>query len=404
MIRPGLRFPLRWRLTILYGAAFFGTGALLLAVNYAFVRHNLQQQTLTFVVPEGRLSEKDLEELSGRASEYQHNLQTETLEQLFRQSLFALIMMGIAAGLLGYLVADRALAPLGDITTAARRVAAGQLSQRIAHSGPNDEIKELADTFDEMVARLERAFAAQRRFVAHASHELRTPLAMERTLLEVALANPDASSDLQETGEKLLEVNRRNEELITGLLLLARSERELVETEHVDLTAVCEHAMDVVSPEFTAAEVSLRSSLAPLTIVGSAVLLDRLVTNLLQNAARHNVPGGWAELSVQPLPLSAAPQGRPTMALLEVSNTGAEIPEIEIPRLFEPFQSLSEVPGSRSGPTRVRGSGLGLSIVRAIAATHGGEVRAFPRDGGGLVVQVRIALAPPTAADSLHSP
>ncbi|NUS73152.1 MAG: HAMP domain-containing histidine kinase [Corynebacteriales bacterium] len=387
-----VRFPLRWRLTLLYGAAFFAAGVVLLAVNYAFVRHSIEQQGITFVVPKGMEIPNDAaEKITDEATKYQQELQKKTLHELLKQSIFALILMGIAALLLGYVVADRALAPLGRITASARRVAGGKLSERIGLAGPDDEVKELAETFDDMVARLEAAFAAQQRFVAHASHELRTPLAMERTVLEVALADPDVSADLRDTGEKLLEVNRRNEELITGLLLLARSERELAETEAVDLVAVAEHAIDQVEPEFESAQVELRAgNIEPLTVLGSPVLLDRMITNLLQNAARHNLPEtGWAELSVRQYH---------HFALIEVSNTGTQIPQSEVQRLFEPFQSLSgertRVAGVATSGARIRGTGLGLSIVRAIVRTHRGAVRAVPRPDGGLSVQVKLPLIP----------
>jgi signal transduction histidine kinase len=363
-------------LTILYGAAFFAAGALLLAVNYAFVRYNLQQQTPTLVLPEGvRIPDEVISEITERASDYQRTLQQKTLDSLLRQSLIALIGVGAAALLLGYLVTERALAPLQDITAATRRVAGGKLTERIGLNGPDDEIKELADTFDVMVARLQQSFEAQQRFVAHASHELRTPLALNRTVLEVALADPGASGDLRKLASELLEVNERNERLIEGLLILARSEHDLPERETVDLTAVCEHAVDDVSDESSRVGVRLRVQLEPLAVSGSALLLTQLVTNLLHNAVRYNVPHGVVDLSV-------VREG--AQALLIVSNTGPVVPQEEIPRLFEPFQSLS---GAR---IRGAGTGLGLSIVRAIATTHGGGVTAQGHDGGGLTVVVSL--------------
>lgn len=378
--RAGIRFPLRVRLTILYGAAFFAAGALLLAVNYAFVRYNLQQQTPTLVLPEGaQIPESSLDEITARANAYQHTLQEETLDSLLRQSLIALAGVGAAALVLGYLVTSRALAPLQDITASARSVAGGKFTGRLGLGGPNDEIKELADTFDMMVARLQKSFEAQQRFVAHASHELRTPLALNRTVLEVALANPDASDDLREVAGKLLDVNRRNEDLITGLLVLARSEHDLAETELVDLTAVSEHAIDSVSAEYDAASITLQSTIEPLVVNGSAVLLDQLVTNLLHNAVRHNLPDGYAKLTI-------TREG--ATAVITMRNSGADVPADQIPRLFEPFQSLS---GAR---VRGSGTGLGLSIVRAIAQTHGGTATAHPNQGGGLVVVVTLPAVP----------
>lgn len=353
-----IRFPLRWRLTIMYGAAFFTAGALLLIANYAFVRYNLQQQTPTLIIPSGtEVPPNVLEEITESANDYQRDLQQQTLNSLLKQSLIALAGVGAAALVLGYLVTERALAPLQDITASARRVAVGRLTERIALGGPDDEIKELADTFDEMVARLQQSFEAQRRFVAHASHELRTPLALNRTLLDVALADPEAPPQLRELAEKLLQVNDRNERLIQGLLTLARSEHGTEEREPTDLTALCEHALDQVADEATAADVKVSSQLHPATVIGSAVLLDQLVTNLLHNAVRHNVADGWVQLAAYPSGPSA---------LIVVSNTGPVVPPTEIDRLFEPFQSLS---GSRAGK---RSTGLGLSIVRAIASTHSG--------------------------------
>jgi signal transduction histidine kinase len=231
-------------------------------------------------------------------------------------------------------------------------------------------VQQLADTFDTMLEHLDRSFDGQRRFVANASHELRTPLAINRTLIELAITRPDAPAPTRQLGDSLLTVNARHERLIDGLLTLADSENEVTERIPVDLADVAGHVV-----EQTTGDLAVRSTLDPAGTVGDPVLLERLTQNLVENAVRHNEPGGW--LAVR----TATVDG---VATLEVTNTGPVVPEYEIESLFQPFRRLdSRVDGER-------GFGLGLSIVRAIARAHRGEATAVPRPEGGLTVTVTL--------------
>ena len=386
--RLGIRPTLRVRLTALYGAAFFLAGLALVAVLYALVAWNLDQPRALVVPMEGSLpAQPQSDVVAGPPGPFaeeleraQQSLRDQTLSALLWQSLIALAAVGMVAVGLGYVLAGRALRPLHQVTATARRVADDRsLHERIALSGPRDEIKELADTFDAMLARLDAAFAGQRRFAANASHELRTPLAVNRTLLEVALTDPDASEDLRRLGRTLLATNERSERLIDGLLLLARSEHEVQERHPVDLADLATHALEVTCAEAQAAGVRVTRRLDPARTAGDPLLLERLVLNVIQNAVRHNVPGG--ELSVR---TGADAAG----AVVEVSNTGPEIPAYEIDTLFEPFRRL----GTERLETG-RGVGLGLSIVRSVTRAHGGHVTATARRGGGLAVRVTLPLA-----------
>ncbi len=301
------------------------------------------------------------------------------LNTLLKRSLLALIGLAVVAFAFGYVMAGRVLAPLGRIMRTARGVVGSDLRRRIELDGPDDELKELADTFDEMLDRLERSFDAQRRFVANASHELRTPLAINRTLLEVQLSDPEASPDLQQLGKTLLATNERSEQLVEGLLLLARSENEIVDRKPVDLAEAASQALDQTRSEAQDKGVELRGSMSAAVVQGNGVLLERIALNLVQNAVRYNVAdGGWVEVS------TFTDHGQ---ALLVVENTGPIVPGYEVDNMFEPFRRL------RTERTRSdKGVGLGLSIARSVARAHGGVISAEPREGGGLVMRVAIPL------------
>ncbi|GAA3041328.1 hypothetical protein GCM10020000_20060 [Streptomyces olivoverticillatus] len=253
-------------------------------------------------------------------------------------------------------------------------MAGTDLSRRIELGGPDDELKELSDTFDEMLDRLERAFTAQQRFVANASHELRTPLAINRTLLEVHLSDPGASPELQQLGKTLLATNERSEQLVEGLLLLARSDNEIVDRKPVDLAEVASQAIDQARTEAQAKGVELRGTRQPAVVQGNGVLLERIALNLVQNAVRYNAPDGWVEVTTET---------QPGQAVLVVENTGPVVPAYELDNIFEPFRRLRT---ERTGSDK--GVGLGLSIVRSVARAHGGRITAVPREGGGLVMRV----------------
>jgi signal transduction histidine kinase len=285
----------------------------------------------------------------------------------------ALAVVGAVAVAVGWLLAGRLLRPLHRVTETARRIAdspARGLHERISLAAPDDELKELADAFDMMIERLDRSFDSQRRFIANASHELRTPLAVTRALIEVALVERPEVRDL---GATLLDVSARHERLIDGLLLLARSEHEVIDRAYVDLadilTDTVERMTESVGPSV---EASIRT--APTS--GNAALLERLVHNLVDNATRYNADGGWVRVTCGTRPDGAA--------TLTVSNTGPVVPGYEVAGLFEPFRRY---PRQRlSGGSA--GAGLGLSIVRAIATAHDGAVGAEPNPGGGLIVTV----------------
>jgi signal transduction histidine kinase len=350
----------RLRLTLLYGGLFFAAGFLLLTVAYVLVTNILENLPFAVQSAEPGLTQQQVAAIR-RAfiDEVQH--------RLIVQSAFALLGVGLIALALGWFVADRALAPLQKVTATARKLSESTLHQRIALQGPEDEIKELADTFDAMLDRLSQAFDTQRRFVSNASHELRTPLAINRTLLEVAVTDPEASEDMKTVGKTLLANNARHERLIEGLLLLARSERELTTRTEVDLGEVASTVIKTAGRR-DRPDIDVKPELTEAPTVGDPVLLEHLVSNLVDNAVRTGVLDGWATCQVE--------------------NTGPVVPAYEVQSLFEPFRRLNTDRIESS-----KGAGLGLSIVRSVVGAHGGTVIATPRENGGLIVTVRLPLA-----------
>ncbi|MDF3290074.1 sensor histidine kinase [Streptomyces silvisoli] len=389
---PWLRPTIRIRLTVLYGGMFLIAGVLLLLIIYLLAAQAMHSgDEAPFRLYSGKVQITSntcpgLSDPSLTTSNFNDALdqcmraqREHALSDLLRRSLLALLGLTVVAFAFGYVMAGRVLAPLGRIMRTARAVAGSDLSRRIEMDGPDDELKELADTFDDMLDRLGRSFESQRRFVSNASHELRTPLAINRTLLEVQLADPNASPDLQQLGKTLLATNLRSEQLVEGLLLLARSDNEVVERKPVDLAEVATQALDQTRAEAVAKGVELRGeNLRPAVVRGSGVLLERIALNLVQNAVRYNAPDGWVEVN------TATEDGQ---AVLTVANTGPVVPAYELDNIFEPFRRL------RTERTHSdKGVGLGLSIVRSVARAHGGSITATPRDGGGLVMRVAIPL------------
>lgn len=390
---PWLRPTIRIRLTLLYGGMFLIAGILLLSIIYLLAAQalNVGSELPFTVTGNSQVSSSTCASFHGlpeRPSEVQLNdalnecvnqVRQHALDNLLSRSLLALLGLAVIAFAFGYAMAGRVLSPLGRITRTARRVAGTDLSRRIELDGPDDELKELSDTFDEMLDRLERAFTAQQRFVGNASHELRTPLAINRTLLEVQLSDPGAPPELHQLGKTLLATNERSEQLVEGLLLLARSDNQIVERKPVDLAEVADRAVDQVRAEADAKGVEIRGERAPAVVQGNGVLLERIALNLVQNAVRYNVPdAGWVEVTTE------AQHGQ---AVLVVSNTGPVVPAYEIDNLFEPFRRLRT---ERTGSDK--GVGLGLSIARSVARAHGGRIIAEPREGGGLVMRVTLPL------------
>ena len=305
--------------------------------------------------------------------------QTHILDTFRIESAIALGIITVVSFGLSWWMAGRALAPVHRITDAARSLSERTLHDRINLRGPNDEMKQLADTFDAMLGRLEQAFSSQHRFVANASHELRTPLATERVLIDEALANGSARpEDLRTTLEQLRSNSEDTERLIDALLALARSERGIEHHSPVDLSSVVESVIDQAAPEAAAADVTLSATHEPVVVEGDAGLLERLAGNLVENGIRHNVTGGRVTVSVLSCNQSRA-------AVLEVQNSGPMIDPDSIGRLLEPFRRVGPDRASADG-----GFGLGLSIVDAVVTAHHGTIALTARPEGGLHVRVQL--------------
>ncbi|GAB2840136.1 HAMP domain-containing sensor histidine kinase [Actinocorallia aurea] len=367
------RMTIRMRLTAVFGGLFVLAGVVLLVVTYALVAANLPRDQKV-ITKSGFLTDG----AGGMVPQVQEfrqlqAAQNDVLGSLLTQGAIALVIVGTAAVAFGWLLAGRVLQPLQRVTETARRIAHAPaadrgLHERIGLTGPRDEVAELADTFDLMLERLDASFDGQRRFIADASHELRTPLTLNRALLEVAVHRRNASAEVRQLGETLLEINARHERLIEGLLLLARSDAEIAERAYLDVADIAEHVAVCVPREGVGLEVRLDEAPA----IGDAVLLERLVQNLVENAVRHNLPeGGRVEVVT-----GTGPEGA---AYLSVSNTGPVVPAYEIPALFTPFH--------RRNKSRLHapGAGLGLSIVRSLVQAHGARLRTVPGGSGGLV-------------------
>jgi signal transduction histidine kinase len=344
---------LRTQLTLLYAVPFLLSGAALLSIPI------LQTSQSEPVMP-------GLNPGAGVPPHAQ-------LDRILAASAAGLAVMVGVAIVLGWLIAGRFLRPLRTITATARDISASNLHRRLGRTGRRDEFTELAGTLDELFERLEAAFEAQRHFVANASHELRTPLTAERTLLQVALADPDATPEtLRAACRDVLALGAAQERLIDALLTLASGEQVITEHESVDLAELARRVLATRGES----DIKIDAALAAAPTTGDPRLLESLVANLVDNALRHNAPGGRVEIA------TSADLGR---ARLTVRNTGPVIPPDEVERLFQPFQRL--------GGPRVRhdgGHGLGLAIVRAIAGAHGATLAARPRAGGGLEIEVHM--------------
>jgi signal transduction histidine kinase len=399
-LRPPTR-TIRLRLTLIYGAVFLVTAAAMLTIGYLLVRHNLDHHHRfrndlsqsdpalyrSIFGPLPRPSNPPPSNSAFRAFQAGYRQAVSTaLHRLLWEYIVALVAMTGISVALGWWMAGRALAPLRAITATARRVSGVNLGERIALQGPDDELKELADTFDGMLARLDAAFASQTHFVANASHELRTPLAIMRTEVEVTLADPDASTnELRTMAEAVRETIDRSESLIAALLFLARSEGLRGIEEAVDLAELAGGCVTDLHRSAEAAGVTVTSDLTPAVARGDSALLERMIANLVENGIRHNVSGG--ELSV-----TTSSSGG--MAEVLVRNGGAVIDPSQVQALTEPFRRLSRTAG---------GFGLGLSIVRSVAEIHSGTVELTALPQGGLQVRVRVPAAPEaTAADPVQ--
>jgi signal transduction histidine kinase len=378
---------IRLRLTAMYGLVFLITGAALLTIGYELVYHNLnasgtyrnELRRLGLVPPlVGRPPGFALRSSGFNiAQAVRAQLRADALHRLAIEYAAAVVAMTALSVVAGWLLAGRALRPLRDITATARRVSGENLGERIGLSGPADELKELADTFDGMLGRLDAAFASQRHFVANASHELRTPLAIMRTEVDVAMADPDASAEeLRTMGEAVRETVDRCERLIEGLLMLARSEASSGREERVDLAALAADCITDLHSRAERAGVSMRDDLEPAWTRGEPALLERMIANLIDNGILHNQPGGW---------LRVRTRVRNDRVELVVANGGAPIDPADAARLTDPFRRLDRGTG---------GFGLGLSIVRSVVEAHGGTLEIMAPASGGLEVRIELPAAP----------
>ena len=411
MKRP--RLTVRVRLTLLYTGLFAFCGAILVTITYVLVANlsMVDEPSMIHVDNPADFLAYCRQALQADASEelrykcdraFQEGViagaqtqQDATMAHLLQYSVITLVAVTLVAALAGWIVAGRVLRPVHQITAAARNASEHNLSERVALTGPRDELRELADTFDGMLGRLQSSFTSQRRFIANASHELRTPLTVMGAAVDVVMAKPSPTqAELLTMGRDVRAAVDQAEAVVAALLTLARNDHGLRVREEVDLATVAEDVLDAAD----VGDRRLHVALQPAVTSGDAVLLERLVANLAGNAIRYNVPGGdvWLTteapdrtLSELPAARASAPgsgSGEPSPAdqvTLTVANTGPVIPPERIGDLFEPFQRLQD-------RTAGDGLGLGLALVSSIAAVHGGTVAAEPRPGGGLRVTVSL--------------
>jgi signal transduction histidine kinase len=392
----------RARLTVTYALLFFAAGTVLLGTTYGLVARSLPDtpsrstdknrqarldeacKTAARTAPPRKSDasgpsavttpEACKRAFTAGAAAATHDQRARTLHDLLVLSIVGLAATTLAAAAAGWYMAGRALRPVRAITNAARHASVGTLDERLALQGPRDELKDLADTFDDMLERLERAFANQKRFIADASHELRTPLTVMRTAVDVTLAKPDRSpAHFEAMADKIRRSIDQAQSLIDALLTLASSEREPTKLTSVDLALLADHAIAARADDLADRHLQLDRDLATAPVLGDDRLLERLVANLVDNAIKYNSPDGRVDV---------ATGIRDNRSYLTVKNTGSVIPADEVASLFEPFHRLDERTNSTNG------AGIGLAIVQAVTTSHHGLVVANPRDDGGLDVTV----------------
>jgi signal transduction histidine kinase len=386
---PLRRRSVRFRMTALYSLLCFPLGVVVVAVTVVItlLRRAVVLQHEVITRCRGRSTAGGLAPRAACKS-HQAGVPTVTINQLSLGSREVLIgsciilvaVMG-AIVLAGWLAAGRFLRPLRVMTTSTREISERNLHERLALAGPDDELKDLGDTIDGLLARLEAAFDSQRRFVANASHELRTPLMLSQTLLQVALADPDITLDsLRAACQEAVDAGKDQAQLIDALVTLARSQRGLDHRETVDLTAVVTDALNAHEPSAAAKRLLLGAALDPAKLSGDARLIYRLVSNLVDNAIRYNITGGRVEVRLA---------ATATETALTVTNTGPPVPSDQVSRLLEPFQRAAQ-----NRTASQNGLGLGLSIVADIAEAHGAGLAVRPRPEGGLTVAVSFPVPP----------
>jgi signal transduction histidine kinase len=408
-VRPVRRLwpqKVRTRLTLLYAALFFAAGSALLGLTYGLVASSLPAQppaaatassqelaSLSHECKQASFASKGKHPVTIPASlpaackqaEDAYNAGTAAGMQAQRQNTLAKLLgfwllglgvMTAASGGLGWYMSGRVLRPVRVITETARRASEQHLGERLALTGTRDELKELADTFDDMLERLDTAFATQRRFVANASHELRTPLTVMRTAIDVTLAKPSPTArQLTDTAERVRRSIDKAESMVEALLTLAVSDQGKLSTEFTDLATWAEDAIDAAAPEIERLNLNVDAELDPAETTGDPQLLERMISNLVGNAVRHNEPGGWIRLRTG---------SSDTGVYFEIANSGPFIPDHAVPSLFEPFRRMEARTGTRDG------AGLGLSIARSVVTAHRATITARSQAAGGLDISVVI--------------
>ena len=390
LARPaGRPYTVRLRLTAWYGGLFLVSGAALLAVTYALVVQAFTGNSAANAICRGPgFGCRTIGAQQANVIAVQEH--GTVLHELLSRSLLALALLAVLSAGLGWFIAGRALRPLRTITAAARQISAVSLSKRLALAGPQDELKELGDTFDGLLERLEASFNAQRQFIANAAHELRTPLARQRVISQVALADPQASIESLGTAhERVLASGAQQQQLIDALLTLAHGQAGLGKREPFDLAHLASKILATCQPEARHRNLTVYAALSPAPAAGSPQLAERLAANLIDNALHHNQPGGQ---------INVVTSTRDSCAILSVANTGPAVPGSAISGLFQPFQRLSPDRASRS-----EGLGLGLSIVQAIAHAHHATITARPKPEGGLHVEVTFP-GPQASSPTPHAP
>ena len=384
-LRRPRRLSIRARLTLTYAGLVTAAGVVLIALVYFYTRY----VTLSIEIggPVGETAAVPASQVS-EAAKVDTNL-FDLLSSIMRSAVGALALLVVLSGTVGWILAGRMLQPLSSMNAAAKRAASGDLSQRLDLSGPRDEIHDLADTFDNMLASLERSFSVHRRFAANASHELRTPLATTQTMIDVALSDPQASTeDLRRVLTRVLETNRANRETIDALLDLADAQSGRLAREDVDMEVTVRNALSVIAPEVAGRDLHVSTQLLPARVPGDPVLLRQSVSNLLRNAARYNNDGGRITVGMERVDDGVR---------LTIRNDGPVVAVDKVESLREPF-----VRGEGRGRTRGSGHGLGLAIVTAVACAHGGELRLSANPAGGLTAVLELPgdegkpITPPT--------
>jgi signal transduction histidine kinase len=396
----------RSRLALLYGLLFLAGGTLLIALTFVLVSNSLQTGGPAAVPTPSQLHgcevKAEATPRSGKAggnakaecakffeegaAQAQADQRNATLSHLRTNSAVGLLGLAVVSAAIGWVVSGRVLRPVRTITETARRASEQHLGERLHLDGPRDELRELADTFDDMLDRLDTAFTSQRQFVANASHELRTPLTSMRTAIDVTLSKPVRTPEqLEAMGERVRRGIDGAEQTIEALLTLAASNQEISDIERVDLATSAEDALDHYAEVLEQSGVKVLSTLQPGVTMGNRVLIERLVSNLLQNAVGYNVPEGWVRVRTGQM------NGH---SFIDVDNSGPRVPEDLVPHLAEPFRRAG-------GRTSTHGVGLGLSIVRAVTEAHQGSLDIVSLRDGGLHVTV---LFPTVSGPDLHQP